>query len=72
MNKWDKKNVFTIAEIGGNHEGSFDKAIQLLNLARETGFDAIKFQIYTSNNLVNSNLDQDRAKHFKKFELKIN
>ena len=54
MKKWNKNKVFTIAEIGGNHEGDYNKAIKLLNLAKDTGFDAIKFQIYTSNNLVNS------------------
>ena len=70
MKEWDKNKVFTIAEIGGNHQGDYRKAIKLLNLAKDTGFDAIKFQIYTSNNLVNSTQDPDRANHFKKFELK--
>ena len=70
MINWSQDKVFTIAEIGGNHEGSFEKALELLNLAKETGFDAIKFQIYSSKNLVNAYLDADRSKHFKKFELK--
>lgn len=36
--------VFTIAEIGINHNGDIDHAIRLINLAAQAGFDAVKFQ----------------------------
>jgi N,N'-diacetyllegionaminate synthase len=65
-----KNHIFVIAEIGGNHEGDFAYAKELTRLAAESGVDAVKFQIYTGNTLVNVKQDQERNKHFKKFELK--
>jgi len=61
--------VYVIAEIGGNHEGNFDKAIELLHLAADAGADAIKYQIYTGETLVNELEDIERVKHFDKFAL---
>lgn len=58
-----------IAEIGGNHEGNFDYAKRLTQLAIESGADVVKFQIYTGDTLVSSIESPDRNKHFKKFEL---
>lgn len=39
------KRVFVIAEIGNNHNGDFQKAIQLIDLAVEMGADCAKFQM---------------------------
>lgn len=39
-------NIFTIAEIGSNHNGSYEKAVELVRKASDTGADAVKFQIY--------------------------
>ncbi len=70
MNHFKSKNdVYIIAEIGGNHEGDFEYAKKLTELAAESGADAVKFQIYTGDSLVNFKYDPDRNKHFKKFEL---
>ena len=38
-------NVNLIAEIGGNHEGNFDYAIELTDLAISSAADSIKFQL---------------------------
>ncbi len=38
------QHVFVIAEIGINHNGDVDLAKQLIDLAHETGCDAVKFQ----------------------------
>ena len=38
--------VSIIAEIGINHNGSFDKAIQYIKSAAESGADAVKFQTF--------------------------
>tara|TARA_B100001057_G_C22717591_1_gene898387 strand:+ start:117 stop:1154 length:1038 start_codon:yes stop_codon:yes gene_type:complete len=35
-----------LAEVGINHEGSIDKAIQLIDAAKESGAEAIKFQTH--------------------------
>lgn len=73
MSTWSGKHgPLLIAEIGGNHEGDFEYARHLTQLACESGVDAVKFQIYTGDSLVNKNLDPVRHKHFKKFELPPN
>lgn len=36
--------VFTIAEIGINHNGDIQSAVRLIELAADAGFDAVKFQ----------------------------
>ena len=65
-------SVYVIAEIGGNHEGNFEQAKVLLHDAISSGADAIKFQIYTGETLVNNVIDPDRVKHFNKFALTLN
>ena len=42
---------YTIAEAGANHEGEVEKAFQLIDAAKESGVDAIKFQNYTASKL---------------------
>ncbi len=64
-----KKNFYLIAEIGGNHQGSFEKAKNICDLAIKSGADCVKFQLYTAENLVNKKVDAERHKHFKNFEL---
>ena len=39
------KNVFVIAEIGNNHNGSFDRAIEMIDAASDAGADCVKFQM---------------------------
>lgn len=71
MNGWKtKRGVYLIAEIGGNHEGDFSYAKRLTKLACGSGVDAVKYQIYTGDSLVNKLIDPQRHDHFKKFELK--
>ena len=43
---------YFIADIGSNHEGSLDRAIELISLAKESGADAVKFQHYKAKTLV--------------------
>ncbi|GLX86648.1 hypothetical protein tloyanaT_29010 [Thalassotalea loyana] len=69
MNFKGKHGPLLIAEIGGNHEGDFDYAKKLTQLAIDSDSDFIKFQIYSGNTLVNPVESPDRHKHFKKFEL---
>lgn len=64
-----KHGPLLIAEIGGNHEGDFEYAKQLTQLAIDTDVDFVKFQIYSGDTLVSSVESPDRNKHFKKFEL---
>ena len=64
-----KYGPLLIAEIGGNHEGDFEYAKKLCQLAIDSKADYVKFQIYTGNTLVSPVESPDRNKHFKKFEL---
>lgn len=47
--------VYIIAEAGVNHNGSFELACKLVDVAKTAGADCIKFQTFKSNNLVSHN-----------------
>jgi len=48
---------FVICELSGNHNGSLDRALQMVDAAAETGCDAIKIQTYTADTIT---MDVDR------------
>ena len=53
IGKYNTDNkVFLIAEIGNNHEGSFDLAREMIRLAADAGADAVKFQAIVPDRLV--------------------
>lgn len=45
--------VFVIAEIGSNHDGSLDKAKELIKASARAGADAVKIQSFTAEGLLN-------------------
>lgn len=47
-------HTYIIAEAGVNHNGSLDMAKKLVEVAAESGADAVKFQTFTANRLVSS------------------
>jgi sialic acid synthase SpsE len=47
--------TFVIAEAGANHNRDFEQAKALINVAKESGADAVKFQTYSSDTLYSSN-----------------
>lgn len=49
------KNPFVIAEVGVNHNGDINLAKKLIDIAKEIGVDAIKFQTYKTEDLVTAN-----------------
>ena len=55
--KLGNKNVgnnypcYIIAEVGSNHNRSLDTAKRLIDVAKESGCDAVKFQSYTADGL---------------------
>ena len=47
--------TFIIAEAGANHNRNFDQAISLIDVAKSSGADAVKFQTYSSETLYSRN-----------------
>jgi|CXWL01.1.fsa_nt_gi N-acetylneuraminate synthase/N,N'-diacetyllegionaminate synthase len=63
-----ENQVFIIAEIGANHEGSVEEALRMIEAAAQCGVDAVKFQTYRAEKIVASSEIQ-RRQHFKRLEL---
>ena len=73
---------YVIAEIGVNHDGSIDKAKKLIEVAKKSGADAVKFQTFITEEVVSSHAplaayqkkntnDPSQFEMIKKLELKI-
>lgn len=47
----DGAPVFIIAEAGINHDGKLDQALALIDVAKEAGADAVKFQMFQADRM---------------------
>mgnify|MGYP000932390791 CR=1 FL=1 len=61
--------IIIIAEAGGNHNGSIQKAYKLVDIAKLAGADYVKFQTFKADTLVSKNAP--KAKYQKKNVKKI-
>ena len=61
------ERVFIIAEIGNNHEGSFDRAEEMIGRAKEAGADAVKFQTIVPERLVSVS-EEARIAQLRRFQ----
>ena len=66
--KFKKDEVFVIAEIGNNHEGSFEVAKEMIHAAANANVNAVKFQTMNPKLFISSN-DQKRINQLMKFRL---
>ena len=76
-------SVFIIAEAGVNHNGSVDLAKKLIDVASDSGADAIKFQTFKAENIVtkkglkadyqkkNTGNEESQFDMLKRLELKV-
>ena len=60
--------VLVVAEIGNNHEGNFDLAMEMIEVAATTGVDAVKFQTFIPEYYVSSS-DPARLEKLTRFML---
>ena len=77
-------SVFIIEEAGVNHNGSIELAKQLIDVASNSGADAVKFQTFKAENLVSKNaqkaeyqkkttdISESQFDMIKKLELDVN
>ena len=63
MNFNNLNKPYIVAEIGVNHEGSISKAIHMINLAKKSGANAVKFQ--TTKDGYVSPEQNERKKNYK-------
>jgi N-acetylneuraminate synthase len=54
MTRNEDSYVYIIAEAGVNHNGNFDLALKMIEVAAEAGADAVKFQTFSAIKLANS------------------
>ena len=67
---------YVIAEIGINHDGKLRNVINLINLAKKAGADAVKFQLFQADTLAKKRsekninyLKKNQIKHCTKCEI---
>ncbi len=55
------ENVYVVAEIGSNHDNDIKRAKNLIQLAKECGADAAKFQSFTAKGLISKKGFESKA-----------
>ena len=69
--KLDNKKTFIVAEIGNNHEGSFNLAKKLIDKAKDCGVDEANFKFTFQSYFIQMTL-MKRIRQLKKFSLSFN
>ena len=62
------KEIFVVAEIGNNHEGNLQNALDLVDAASHTGVNAVKFQTFIPERFYSAS-EISRIEKLNKFKL---
>lgn len=62
----DNEPAFIIAEVGTNHNGDINLALELISVAKECGADCVKFQTYTPSECLSEDKDFEYYSNGKK------
>jgi len=57
----EMKKPYFVAEIGSNHNQDMDRIKKLIASAKESGFDAVKFQLFTADTLYHPSALNERS-----------
>ncbi len=61
--RYSENKIYVIAEMSANHNGDYQKAVEIIHAAKEAGADAIKVQTYTPDTItLNCRNDYFRVK----------
>ena len=63
-----KKKIKIIGEAGINHDGSFKKAMKLINHGSKAGVDFVKFQLFDTREFINKNYIHNKVNYHKVFK----
>ncbi len=66
--------LYFIADVAANHDGDLDRAFKLIELAKESGADAVKFQNFIASKIVSKNGFEDlegQLSHQSKWEKSV-
>jgi len=63
--------VYLIAEVGVNHKGDLNSALEHLHAARECGADAVKFQTFRAGELASFRYAKDQVNFFSSVQLEF-
>ena len=66
----DGEPCFIIAEVGCGHDGSYENAKNMVDMAVEAKCDAVKFQTFEANKLFNEFTQEHVVEKLKKWEFK--
>jgi len=62
----DNEPAFIIAEVGANHNGDINLALELISIAKNCGADCVKFQTYTPSQCLSEDKDFEYLSNGKK------